>query len=81
MDDLKMTVERALSLLDQGQAVFLDARSAEDWGRSTHRIPASVRLAPEQVPPRLVAMVARRLDHRVLHLTGAKVRAPVRRGG
>ena len=53
MDDLKMAVEQAKTLLDQGQAVFLDARSAEDWSRATQRIPTSVRLAPEQVPPRL----------------------------
>ena len=53
MDDLKITVENAKTLLDQGAAVFLDARSPEDWGRSTERIPTSLRLAPEQVVPRM----------------------------
>jgi hypothetical protein len=53
MDDLKITVEKAKALFEQGQAVFLDARSPEDWGRSNQRIPSSVRLSPEQVLPRL----------------------------
>jgi hypothetical protein len=53
MDDLRISVENAKGLLDRGQAVFLDARSPEDWGRSSQRIPASVRLSPEQLLPRL----------------------------
>ena len=53
MDDLKVTPEKAKALLDQGQVVFLDARSPEDWGRSSVQLPGSLRLAPEQVMPRV----------------------------
>jgi rhodanese-related sulfurtransferase len=53
MDDLKVTPEKAKALFDQGQAVFLDARSPEDWGRSSAQIPGSLRLAPEHVMPRV----------------------------
>jgi rhodanese-related sulfurtransferase len=53
MDDLKVTPEKAKVLLDEGQVVFLDARSPEDWGRSSLQLPGSLRLAPEQVIPRV----------------------------
>lgn len=52
MDDLRITPEEAKALHDQGRAVFLDARSPEDWGRSDVHLPGSLRLAPEQVVPR-----------------------------
>lgn len=52
MDDLKITPEEAKRLLDGGQAVFLDARSPQDWARSDEQLPGSLRLAPEQVPAR-----------------------------
>jgi rhodanese-related sulfurtransferase len=52
MDEIKVTPDKAKALLDQGQAVFLDARSPEDWGRSRVQLPGSLRLTPEQVMPR-----------------------------
>jgi hypothetical protein len=50
-EELGITVERAKALRDQGLAVFLDARSSEDWARSAVHLPGSLRLSPEQVVP------------------------------
>jgi rhodanese-related sulfurtransferase len=52
MEDLKISLAEAKALLDRGQAVFLDARSPEDWARSDQQLPGSLRLAPEYVPAR-----------------------------
>jgi rhodanese-related sulfurtransferase len=52
MDDVKITAQKAKALLDQGHAVFLDARSPQDWARSDVQLPGSLRVSPEQVVPR-----------------------------
>ena len=52
MDDLRITPEKAKALQDEGLAVFLDARSPEDWARSDVHLPGSLRVTPEQLLPR-----------------------------
>ena len=51
-EDLKVAPEKAKALADQGQAVFLDTRSPEDFARGDRRLPGSLRVAPEQVMAR-----------------------------
>lgn len=51
-DDLRITPQQAKALHDRGLAVFLDARSPEDWSRSDVHLPGSLRLPPEQAVAR-----------------------------
>jgi rhodanese-related sulfurtransferase len=52
MEDLKISLAEAKALLDRRRAVFLDARSPEDWARSDQQLPGSLRVAPDYVPAR-----------------------------
>jgi rhodanese-related sulfurtransferase len=50
MEVSRVTVDEVRARLDRGEPlVFVDARSAESWGKAQSQIPGSVRVPPDEV--------------------------------
>jgi rhodanese-related sulfurtransferase len=50
MEVTRVTVDEVRTRLDRGEPlVFVDARSAESWGKAETQIPGSVRVPPDDV--------------------------------
>jgi rhodanese-related sulfurtransferase len=50
MEVSRVTVDEVRTRLERGEPlVFVDARSAESWGKSESQIPGSVRVPPDDV--------------------------------
>jgi rhodanese-related sulfurtransferase len=50
MEVSRVTLDEVRTRLDRGEPlVFVDARSAESWGKAKTQIPGSVRVPPDDV--------------------------------
>jgi rhodanese-related sulfurtransferase len=50
MEVTRVTVDEVRTRLDRGEPlVFVDARSAESWGKAKTQIPGSIRVPPDDV--------------------------------
>ena len=49
MEPTRISVAEAKAMLDRGEAVVLDTRSAESWGKAEAQIPGSIRVPPDAV--------------------------------
>ena len=54
MEARRITVDEVKAAMDQEQApVFVDARSADSWSKSSEQIPNSVRVPPDEAAARI----------------------------
>jgi len=53
----KLTADEVKQQLDRGESlIFIDARSAESWGKSDQQIPGSLRVPPDEVEKFVAAL-------------------------
>jgi rhodanese-related sulfurtransferase len=53
----KLTADEVKQQLDHGESlIFIDARSAESWGKSDQQIPGSLRVPPDEVEKFVAAL-------------------------